>query len=75
MAAKNDVKSTPPLTEAHQIRVDLLKLTHRHDRSAADAVKKAQEYEQYVTGVAKIVEENPTDEVTSNGQDEPDIPV
>jgi hypothetical protein len=63
-----DDKNTSLLTQPQQIRIELLKLVHRHDRKAEDAIAKAVELEQYVTGEAAVP-------ASLDGQGEPDTPV
>lgn len=56
------------LTNQHQLRVELLKVVYRHDRSADDAVVRAKSLEQYVTG-------DDAKAPSSDGQGEPDAPI
>jgi len=56
------------LTNQQQLRVELLKVVHRHDRSADDAVAKAKVLEVYVTG-------DDAKAPSIDGQGEPDAPI
>lgn len=49
----DDDKNTPLLTNAQQLRLELVKLTYRHDRTPADMVERAKGLEQYVAGEAE----------------------
>lgn len=44
-----DAKITTPLTNRHHLRLELLKLTYRHDRSPEDIIDRAGKLEGYVT--------------------------
>ena len=63
-----DDKIALPLTQTHVLRVELLKLAYRHDRSTEDIVKRATDLEVYVSGT---VEQSPV----IDGQAEPDSPI
>jgi hypothetical protein len=63
-----DDKNTPLLTQPQQIRIELLKLVHRHDRDAGVAITKARELEQYVNGEADVP-------ASVDGQAKPDGPI
>lgn len=56
------------LTNQHQLRVELVKVAYRHDRSADDAVARAKVLENYVTG-------DDAKAPSSDGQGEPDAPI
>ncbi len=45
-----DVKTTPMLTPAQQIRLESVSLAYRHDRSPEDIVKRAEELAKFVEG-------------------------
>lgn len=47
--ATNDAKSAPPLTQSLHVRLELLKLVYRHDRSTDDIVERARKLEEYAT--------------------------
>lgn len=66
-----DDKNTSLLTQPQQIRIELLKLVHRHDRDAGVIVGKAKELEQYVIGGADAEQAPASDD----GQGEPNTPV
>lgn len=46
----NDAKFTPLLTNTQHIRLELVKLAYRHDRSAADVIARATALEDHVNG-------------------------
>jgi hypothetical protein len=45
-----DVKSTPSLTPAQQIRLESVSLAYRHDRSTEDVIKRAEDLAKFVEG-------------------------
>lgn len=51
--AGNDAKTTSPLTQSQQLRIELLKLCYRHDRTPQDVTVRASELERYVNGDAE----------------------
>lgn len=45
-----DVKTTPLLTPAQQIRLESVQLAYRHDRSTEDVIKRAEDLAKFVEG-------------------------
>ena len=45
-----DVKTTPPLTPAQQIRLESVSLAYRHDRSPEDVITRATVLSDWVMG-------------------------
>jgi hypothetical protein len=46
----SDVKNTPPLTPAQQIRLESVSLAYRHDRSPEDVIERATKLAAWVEG-------------------------
>ncbi len=47
--ANADAKTTAVLAQPQQVRLELLQLAYRHDRSPEDAIERARKLEAYVT--------------------------
>jgi hypothetical protein len=62
-----DDKNTSPLTNGQHLRLELVKLAYRHDRTPADIVARTTDLEKYVTGEA----EKPASVVDTPTQDGP----
>lgn len=43
-------KDDPQSTQSQSVRIELLKMVYRHDRSPTEQIEKAKEFEVYVTG-------------------------
>lgn len=46
--ATTDAKSAPSLTQSQHVRLELLQMAYRHDRSAEDIVDRSRKLEEYV---------------------------
>lgn len=64
----SDDNFTPLLTNTQHIRLELIKLAYRHDRSPADVIAKATEIEEYVNG-------KPEQSGIAGGHVEPNDPI
>jgi hypothetical protein len=62
-----DDKNTSPLTNGQHLRLELVKLTYRHDRTPQDMIERAKGLEEYVAGEA----EKPASVVDTPTQDGP----
>ena len=51
----SDVKNTPPLTPAQQIRLESVSLAYRHDRSPEDVIERASKLADWVEGPKAVV--------------------
>lgn len=75
MPEKIDAISRPLLTQSQQVRLELLQLAYRHDRSPEDAIQRAKALEAYVSeqsaGDESVVGRQGHDEPRSDGDNSP----
>lgn len=69
----SDVKNTPLLTPAQQIRLESVSLAYRHDRSPEDVIERASKLASWVEGNKAAVKKGAKAPSTANDeQAEPD---